>query len=230
MKELDIIMLPFSSSDKFRKLSISDFDAGFKHIYFTSSDEIREGEWCFEMHNGPSQAINPIKYVDINGDTWYLRQLNMNSSANSKTCKKVIASTNGLLSRYPLIPREWIEDIFIPNGGKVNKVRVETEVSNKWGSPGIGQEYRLMINPVKLNNDGEVIIKESDIEKSEKTYTKAQVMSLLISFDQELNPEKYGFSKEDVKNLVISEVHSMGLLEEFERVSGNIGGLIKDLK
>ena len=63
-----------------------------------------------------------------------------------------------------------------------------------------------------------------------KTYSKAQVMNLLICIDQSANPKNYGFTKKQVEDLVIGEAHSMGLLEELKKVSPQIAELTKDLE
>lgn len=72
-----------------------------QHLYVLSDEAVKDGEWCFEMHNGDSQAINPIIWIDEMGNKWYLRKMNMNCSANDPECKKLIATTDTSL-RIPI--------------------------------------------------------------------------------------------------------------------------------
>lgn len=63
------------------------------NIYITNSAKIKEGEWCFELYNGDSKAKAP-KFEDSNGDTWWLRKINMNCSPTSIGVKKIILTTD----------------------------------------------------------------------------------------------------------------------------------------
>jgi hypothetical protein len=63
------------------------------HVYITSDEEIKEGDWCFELYNGQSQATSP-KFIDEKGNVWWLRVMNMNCSANDPECKKIILTTD----------------------------------------------------------------------------------------------------------------------------------------
>jgi hypothetical protein len=52
--------------------------------------EIKEGEWAIEMYNGESKTIQPLKFHDENGNTWYVRRMNMNCSKNDPEAHKII--------------------------------------------------------------------------------------------------------------------------------------------
>lgn len=66
-----------------------------QHLYILSDEEIKEGEWCFEVHNGKSLApSNTPKFKDKIGNIWWLRKMNMNCTAGDMECKKIIATTD----------------------------------------------------------------------------------------------------------------------------------------
>ena len=72
-----------------------------------SNDAVKEGEWCIEVHNGPSLAPKTTpKFTDEMGNTWWLRQMNMNCQANDPECKKVIAG----LPKLPSIDFNGFEE------------------------------------------------------------------------------------------------------------------------
>ena len=72
-----------------------------------SNDAVKEGEWCIEVHNGPSLAPKTTpKFTDEMGNTWWLRQMNMNCQANDPECKKVIAG----LPKFPSIDFNGFEE------------------------------------------------------------------------------------------------------------------------
>jgi hypothetical protein len=60
------------------------------------NEEVKNDEWCFEMHNGESAAENPIIWVDENFNKWYLRQANMNYPSGDPECWKIVASSKKL--------------------------------------------------------------------------------------------------------------------------------------
>ena len=64
-----------------------------QNISITNSEEIKEGDWCFEMYNGESKATTS-NFVDEKGNRWWLRQMNMCCSANDPECKKIILTTD----------------------------------------------------------------------------------------------------------------------------------------
>src|SRR6188768_2921080 len=72
-----------------------DGNANPQDIYITSDEEIKTGEWCFEVHNGESNApIDTPKFKDDNGHTWWLRKANANDIADCVTIKKIVLTTN----------------------------------------------------------------------------------------------------------------------------------------
>ena len=63
------------------------------NLYITSNEEIQIDEWCFEIYNRESTAVAP-RFIDENNNTWWLRQINMNVSADDANCKKIILTTD----------------------------------------------------------------------------------------------------------------------------------------
>lgn len=66
------------------------------NLYITSNEEIQIDEWCFEIYNRESTAVAP-RFIDENNNTWWLRQINMNVSADDANCKKIILTTDPIL-------------------------------------------------------------------------------------------------------------------------------------
>lgn len=58
--------------------------------------EVKNDEWCFEIHNGESVAENPIIWIDEESNRWYLRQANMNHPPEDPECWKIVASSKKL--------------------------------------------------------------------------------------------------------------------------------------
>lgn len=72
-----------------------------------SNEAVKLDEWCIEIHNGPSLAPKTTpKFTDGMGNTWWLRQMNMNCQANDPECKKVIAG----LPKFPSIDFNGFEE------------------------------------------------------------------------------------------------------------------------
>jgi hypothetical protein len=68
--------------------------------------EIKEGEWAIEMYNGQSQAVNPLKFTDENGNNWFVRKMNMYCGKNDQEAHKIIFSEKELgLEGVPVF--EW---------------------------------------------------------------------------------------------------------------------------
>jgi hypothetical protein len=74
--------------------------------------EIKEGEWAIEMYNGQSQAVNPLKFTDENGNNWFVRKMNMYCGKNDHEAHKIIFAEKELkLEGVPVF--EWRD--FEPN-------------------------------------------------------------------------------------------------------------------
>ena len=80
------------------------------NIYITNDEEIKEGNWCFEVHNGDSKANSP-KFIDEQGNTWWLRKANANDIAGCPTTKKIILTTDQdlIADGVQLINDEFLE-------------------------------------------------------------------------------------------------------------------------
>ena len=77
---------------------VNDFIDDYQNIYITSDEEIKTGEWCFELHNGDSKATSP-KFIDEQRNIWWLRKANANDIAGCPTTKKIILTTDLDLSK-----------------------------------------------------------------------------------------------------------------------------------
>lgn len=72
-----------------------------------SDEAVKIDEWCIEVYNGQSLAPKETpRFTDEMGNTWWLRQMNMNCQANYPECKKVIAG----LPKFPSIDFNGFEE------------------------------------------------------------------------------------------------------------------------
>jgi hypothetical protein len=77
-------------------------------ILIDEKAEIKEGEWAIEMYNGQSQAVNPLKFTDENGNNWFVRKMNMYCGKNDHEAHKIIFAEKELkLEGIPVF--EWRE-------------------------------------------------------------------------------------------------------------------------
>lgn len=160
------------------------------NLYIISDEEIKEGEWCFEMHNGPSNAPKDTpRFTDENGNIWWLRQMNMNCSANDPQAKKIIATTDTLITVYrfndpsdklPQPSQQFIEK-YIKEYNKSNiitKVEVEEECIGYYpGYIGDIDVYGIKVNPDNTIN----------IKPIKDSWSREEVIKLCKNFANYVN-------------------------------------------
>ena len=114
------------------------------HIYITNKDNIKEGDWCFEMYNGESKATT-LNFIDEKDNKWWLRQMNMNCSANDPQCKKIILTTDQDLIKdgVQAIDDEFLE--FIVKNPSCEMVEVEKEFIQTPDNLKDGFYYKIII-------------------------------------------------------------------------------------
>jgi hypothetical protein len=157
----------------------------YQNIYITSDEEIKEGDWSFELHNGDSKATSP-KFKDKKGNNWWLRQINMNCSASDPECKKIILTTDETLIKdgVQAIPDEFLE-WFVKNPSCEN---VEVE----YGDDGNG--YQIIIPKEEP--------KQETLEEVAERYSANQLSQLGFingaKWQQQQNKNLY--SEEDLHN------------------------------
>ena len=81
-----------------KELGFGIFEISIDGMIFIvdKNKEVKNDEWCFEMHNGESAAENPIIWIDEESNRWYLRQANMNHAPEDPECWKIVASSKKL--------------------------------------------------------------------------------------------------------------------------------------
>ena len=153
MKNIHII-----PTDKPSRLSIKDnililhrlqWRKGTQNIYITNDEEIKEGNWCFEVHNGDSKANSP-KFIDEKGNTWWLRKANANDIAGCPTTKKIILTTDQDLIKdgVQAIDNEFLEwFVKNPSCDNVEVERDSREVGGHNGGVQIEYGYYEIIIP-----------------------------------------------------------------------------------
>jgi len=107
-----------------------------QHLYFTSDEEIKEGDWLLSIFNGKVQYLDKCTEVDKTIDLAYNGKLIKWTS--SKHCRKIVATTDKSLTiidytksldqkviYLPQIPQQFIEDYC--KAGGIDEVYLETE-------------------------------------------------------------------------------------------------------
>lgn len=150
-----------------------------QHLYFTSNDEIKEGDWYIVFYNQGNPAVT--KSIGERIDS---------------RCKKIIATTDESLWEIPNsvpgfnfpdrlglphIPTSFIK-AYVEANGKIDTVSVEMEEIDGFGNTKHFitnyREYQLKLRP-----DNTVIVHQS------KTYTRAEMVSALYSVTKEMYQE-----------------------------------------
>ena len=143
------------------------------HLYFTSNEEIKEGDWWFNLslHRSFPGTDSCRPYNDW--DKFSAEHLN----SDRTVWVKIVASTDPTLG-LPLIPDTWVKKTYIPSSGEylITKVIIEGDWANvKRLNPPAGIDPRFLsvmdlppiasadIIPNTINN--EVIILEQYPEK-----------------------------------------------------------------
>jgi hypothetical protein len=160
-------------------------DWDFKHIYITSNDEIKDGDWClFFWDGGQIGSGKPQQYQPNKGHVL------------NKGLRKIIATTDTSLklpipeglAEYPMsyTPKSLPQpsDKFIESyidahnkGGNIERVLVEYELFDEYGNIIMGDLQRESDTVrLKLKNDNIVIKKVKD------SWSKDEVCNLLNEY------------------------------------------------
>jgi hypothetical protein len=120
----------------------------YQHLYFTSNEVIKEGDWCYSI-----RAEMIFQAPDL--------------SKELLGCgvRKIIASTDPSLG-LPAIPTIWIKDVFVSSNGSIKEVKLEkvenimdgvlSVIGKGIRNPPAQSEYKL-----KLTEANEVVVVES---------------------------------------------------------------------
>lgn len=92
------------------------------HVYFTSTEEIKEGDWWFNLslHRSFPGTSSCRPYNDW--DIFSAERLN----SDKNVWVKIVAATDPKLG-LPLIPNTWIKDKYVPSSGEnlIKSVKLE---------------------------------------------------------------------------------------------------------
>jgi len=156
-----------------------------QHLYFTNSEEIKEGDWHINLLNNSIEkasknvAANWKSNMSYNNETRFLRN----------DYKKIVATTNPELwglhvevkeAFYPFgipkIPQSFISS-YIKRYNENNSIKeVWLEQSNMDGiMSSVNKKYHTQL---KLTPDGEVIV----VPKEEKIYTREELIQACMDF------------------------------------------------
>ena len=183
MKKLcDVVMLPTEKATPLVKfigqfqtnkltycetLSMREPDEQSQHLYITSDEEIKEGDWFIvELFKITSESDGfHIEQANKLEDVWINEGVTIRRHKNN--CRKIIATTDKSPYIQPyevrIIPQipEWFTKEFVESQGKIKQVLVQYATYNN------GDDYVPMIN--SLNEIG-INIPE------EKTYTREDLL------------------------------------------------------
>lgn len=174
-----------------KKSNITWKDVDYKHLFIISDDEIKEGDWVIGKNN---------EIISANQ--------NPKDALSFFPCKKIIVTTDSSLTNgmtegnvyyksLPQLPESFIQAyIKAYNEGKpITEIDLEMDTQNFLDkkSNGLFMEEEL-INGIKTRPDNTVIVHQS------KTYTKAEVKTLLYQFSTKVFSED--FKIEDVNKWI----------------------------
>jgi hypothetical protein len=169
--------------------------------------EIKEGEWAIEMYNGESKTIQQLKFHDENGNTWYVRRMNMNCGKNDLEAHKIIFAEQELkLEGVPVF--EWRD------------FEVEKLANEKYNDPlmfsngnikklGFIEGYKS--NPAKYTENDLMILSNFIIEFYEYQMENKHFI------------DKYGFSvdKLDLSDAIYKLIQSLQKCPEYVVMENN---------
>ena len=130
-----------------------------QHAYFTSDEEIKEGDWYyFPKLPELRQCKSKIEAIGVN-------------NVRPEWCIKVIASTDPSLG-LPSISEQWIRTKYVPSNGSINEVKISTKTNG--GHPTLEvtscHEVVIVENASEKNVDAEAKMLNEIMEKAYKRY------------------------------------------------------------
>ena len=138
-----------------------------QHLYFTSQDDIKEGDWIINGNTWQSNfAVFQIKDEKQAIEYQVIREMMLVQSAKNPEklggllTAKIVASTDPSLN-LPTIPEEWIKK-YVEVNGKITNVKLEAKLDLD-NNPGYPNE--ILVHKITSNN--EVIIFDEQIDLKE---------------------------------------------------------------
>lgn len=130
MIQAQLLLLPTSRSVE-RPLRlvngiINGLEGQPQHLYFTTDEEIKEGDYCVAyqtiLSNNNQNHYIRESYIDI--VIFTERKIKTSGRYDTIDCKKIVASTDPSLG-LPAIPQSFLQD-YVKNNGKIDSVWLET--------------------------------------------------------------------------------------------------------
>jgi len=173
LNKLSIFNKPYPNGDNTKS----------QHLYLTSDEEIKEGDWVIENSN----II--VKVVSLFEDNCLVKN-NTAYNTNLKLCKKIVATTdNSINVNYPIaeIPESFIQAYIkaYNEGNTITEVTVEYEQIKKREITSIGTMSISNTFITKTRSDNTVIVHQA------KMYTRDEVEKLLGKILADSNNPKY---------------------------------------
>lgn len=208
LRTCKVVMLPYQGATHIRKIKehnilqfyktegIGQNDEG-QHLYFTSDEEIKEGDWCTD-----GIGICQIEYIKVG--SYKIKDLNeIKPIAWLKGLLKIIATTNPelwfkkadisctfgsnivegeiIVPYLPKIGLDFVE-VYVREQAKITEVTLEYEEYPNSNHNKLKEFSRsnpeYLLKP-KLRYNGEVIIHQV----KEKTYTKKELLAELKAYE-----------------------------------------------
>ena len=178
LNKLSIFNKPYPNGDNTKS----------QHLYLTSDEEIKEGDWVIENSN----II--VKVVSLFEDNCLVKN-NTAYNTNLKLCKKIVATTdNSINVNYPIaeIPESFIQAYIkaYNEGNTITEVTVEYEQIKKREITSIGTMSISNTFITKTRSDNTVIVHQAKMYQA-KMYTRDEVEKLLGKILADSNNPKY---------------------------------------
>lgn len=122
-----------------------------QHLYLVSDKPIKEGDWVLWDNKQIYKVLTSFEY------------------SVSRVEKKIEATTDKSLG-LPLIPEQWIRDVYVPAQGKIDKTRVKFGLASFDGYD--VKRGEVIILPIKDN------------------YNREEVKAILEAYDDDISAKK----------------------------------------
>lgn len=158
--ECNVISLPAKHAGEENAIFVNKTDIPFgKHLYFTSNEEIKEGDWFTNTELPKLYRATLISDSDV--------ECEINDCYVPKRyVRKILASTDPLLG-LPVIPESFLKQ-YVAAQASIKTVRLELEYNSGWAEKLVKMtnEPFILHTKIKLTAANEVIILPEEQEKS----------------------------------------------------------------
>lgn len=173
----------YNSTEKFARLHSTTEGAIIHHLFFTTDEEIKDGDWafCYDVHNS-----NPLHLKKQ-----YINPVRKHTGGNCSACKKIVSSTDDSLG-LPRPSNEFLK-AYCEQGG-IDEVFIQytrKKLKQGYGIIGWYDEPTIRIAP-----DNTITIHPV---KQKESWSRDEVINKLHQLLEEI-PVKGYYSKSEFDN------------------------------